>query len=221
MKFFEDFAYVLQMTLLTKIKILMSVLELNSKDRKSTGDKANISNPQVNRGCAPLRANRTSADCVQISLGPSIPYISLGVYHTGRFNASVAFLWLLLISKGKRLNQCTSMAMYLFNYENRPIGVCDTLWTIFVAFFRFLWYLLWFESETGKAGPTYGQRAIKWLLYYENRPTNLRRMFRTGIVAFCGPSCDLWCIPSVKRINHCTFMAKWLPCGLNQEKSTH
>ena len=60
---------------------------LNSKDRKSTRDKANISNPQVNRGCVPLTANRTSTDYVQISLGPSIPYIPLGVYHTGRFNA--------------------------------------------------------------------------------------------------------------------------------------
>ena len=46
-----------------------------------------MSNPKVNRGCAPLTANRTSADCVQISLGPSIPYIPLGVYRTGRFNA--------------------------------------------------------------------------------------------------------------------------------------
>ena len=46
-----------------------------------------MSNPKVNRGCAPLTANRTSADCVQISLGPSIPYIPLGVYHTGGFNA--------------------------------------------------------------------------------------------------------------------------------------
>ena len=63
------------------------VLELNSKDRKSTRDKANISNPKVNRGCDPLTANCISADCVQISLGPSIPYITLGVYRTGRFNA--------------------------------------------------------------------------------------------------------------------------------------
>ena len=65
----------------------MSVLGLNSKDRKSIRDKANISNPKVNRGCATLTANRTSADCVQISLGPSIPYIPLGVYHTEGFNA--------------------------------------------------------------------------------------------------------------------------------------
>ena len=57
------------------------------RQKKSTRDKANISNPKVNRGCAPLTANRTSADSVQISLGPSIPYIPLGVYHTGRFNA--------------------------------------------------------------------------------------------------------------------------------------
>ena len=56
----------------------------NSKDRKSTRDKATISNPKVNRGCAPFTANRTSADCVQISLEPSIPYIPLGVYRTGR-----------------------------------------------------------------------------------------------------------------------------------------
>ena len=70
-----------------KLKFLMSVLGLNSNDRKSTRDKANISNPKVNRVCAPLRAYRTSADCVQIWLGPSIPYIPLGVYHTGGFNA--------------------------------------------------------------------------------------------------------------------------------------
>ena len=70
-------------------KILMSVLGLNSIDRKSTGDKANISNPKVNRGCAPLTANGISADCVQISFGPSIPYIPLGVYHTGRFNTMI------------------------------------------------------------------------------------------------------------------------------------
>ena len=61
-----------------KKKILMSVLGIKSIDRKSTRDKANISNPKLNRGCAPLTANRTSADCVQISLGPSIPYIPLG-----------------------------------------------------------------------------------------------------------------------------------------------
>ena len=65
----------------------MSELGLNSKDRKSTRDKANISNPKVNRCCVQLTANRTSTDCVQISLGPSIPYIPLGIYHSGGFNA--------------------------------------------------------------------------------------------------------------------------------------
>ena len=69
-------------------KILMSELGLNSKDRKSTRDKTNISNPKVNRGCTPLTADRTSADCMQISLGPSIPYIPLKVYHTGGFSKS-------------------------------------------------------------------------------------------------------------------------------------
>ena len=64
----------------------MLVLELHSKDRKSAEDKANISNPKVNRGCLPFTANRTSADCVQISFGPSIQYIPLRVYRTGGFN---------------------------------------------------------------------------------------------------------------------------------------
>ena len=83
MKFFEDFVCIIQMILLTKIKNLDVGTELNYKDRKFTRDKANISNPKVNRGCAPLTANCTFADCVQTSLGPSIPYIPLGVYHTG------------------------------------------------------------------------------------------------------------------------------------------
>ena len=61
--------------------------EAHSKDRKSTKDKENISNPNVNRGCPPLTANRTSADCVQISLRPPIPYIPRRVYRTRGFNA--------------------------------------------------------------------------------------------------------------------------------------
>ena len=65
----------------------MLVLGLHSKDRKSARDKVNRSNPKVNRGCPPLTANRTSADCVQISLGPPKQYIPLRVYHTGGFNA--------------------------------------------------------------------------------------------------------------------------------------
>ena len=63
----------------------MLVLGLGSKDRKSTKDKANIGNPKVNRGCPPLTANRTSADCDENSLGPSIQYIPLRVYRTGGF----------------------------------------------------------------------------------------------------------------------------------------
>ena len=40
------------------------------QDRKSTRDKANISNPKVNRGCPPLTANRISADCAKFHLDP-------------------------------------------------------------------------------------------------------------------------------------------------------
>ena len=107
MKIFADFVCVLQMILLTKITILLSVLGLNSKDRKSTRDKANISNPKVNRGCVPLTANRISADCVQISLRPSKPYIPMGVYHTGGINAfkdSIKlFVLLLFLSESEEL----------------------------------------------------------------------------------------------------------------------
>ena len=71
-------------------KISVLVLGLHSKDKKSTKDKANISNPKVKRGFPPLKANHISADCVQISLGPSIQYIPLRVYHTGGFNAMEA-----------------------------------------------------------------------------------------------------------------------------------
>ena len=69
----------------------MLVLGLHSKGSKSIRDKANKSNPKVNRVCPPLTANRTSADCVQISLGPS-KHIPLRVYHTGGFNAMCSYL---------------------------------------------------------------------------------------------------------------------------------
>ena len=65
----------------------MLVLGLHMKDRMPNKDKANIGNPKVNRCCPLLTANRISADCVQIALGPSIQYIPLRVYHTGGFNA--------------------------------------------------------------------------------------------------------------------------------------
>ena len=82
----------------------MLVLELHSKDRESTKDKANISNPKVNRGCPQLTANRTSADCVQISLGPPIQNIPLRVYRAGGFNA----MWLI---HGTKTPQGQSVAM--------------------------------------------------------------------------------------------------------------
>ena len=40
-------------------KISMLVLELHSKDRTSTKDKANIGNPKVNRGCPPTASQQT------------------------------------------------------------------------------------------------------------------------------------------------------------------
>ena len=67
---FEDFVFVLQMT-----------------HSKYSRDKANMGNPQINRGCPLLTANRTSADCVWITSGPSMHHIPLWVYHTGGFNA--------------------------------------------------------------------------------------------------------------------------------------
>ena len=65
----------------------MLELGLHSKDRMSTKDKANIRNPKINIGCPPLTANRTPADCMQISLGSPIRYMPLRVYRTGGFNA--------------------------------------------------------------------------------------------------------------------------------------
>ena len=63
------------------------MLGLHSKDRKPTRDKSNIGNPKVNRGCPPPIANSTSADFDENSLGPSVHYIPLRVYHIGGFNA--------------------------------------------------------------------------------------------------------------------------------------
>ena len=83
----------------------MSVLGLNSKDRKSARDKANISNPKVNRGCAPLTANRTSADCVQISWTliniystGGLPYWGIQRYGASGMNKLYQIYWCLCIS---------------------------------------------------------------------------------------------------------------------------
>ena len=52
-----------------------TMLELgpHGKDRKYSRDKAYIGNPKVNIGCSPLTANRTSADCVDIT--PMLPVV--------------------------------------------------------------------------------------------------------------------------------------------------
>ena len=77
----------------------MLVLGPQRKDSKSTRDKVNISNPKVNRGCPSLTANCTLADCVRISLGPSIQSIPLRIYHTGGFNGMPTLLTLLNVAQ--------------------------------------------------------------------------------------------------------------------------
>ena len=71
------------------------VLGLGSKERKFIKDEANIGYPKVNRGCPPLTANRTSADCDENSLGPSIQYIPLRVYRTEVFQRYVEMVTLI------------------------------------------------------------------------------------------------------------------------------
>ena len=95
----------------------MLVLGLQYKDKKSTKDKANISNTKVNRDCPPLTANHTSADCVQISLGPSIQYIPLSVYRTGGFQRYDKYLCpygIENIISAYHFKQCELHPMYLW-----------------------------------------------------------------------------------------------------------
>ena len=68
----------------------MLVLGPRGNDGEYPRNKANIGNPKVNRDCPSLAANCTLADCMEITLGPSIQYIPLGVYRTGGFNAMKA-----------------------------------------------------------------------------------------------------------------------------------
>ena len=46
----------------------MLALGSHSKEKKSTRDKANIGNPEVNKGCPQLTANRTSANLWKVHL---------------------------------------------------------------------------------------------------------------------------------------------------------
>ena len=55
----------------------------DNKDRKSTGDKANISNPKLNRGCPPLTANHTSADCANFTWTLNTIYSTGGLPYWG------------------------------------------------------------------------------------------------------------------------------------------
>ena len=115
--FFEDFVCVLQMIILTKIKNIDVGTGAQQQRQEVYWDRANISNPKVNRACAPLTANRISADCVQISLGPSIPYIPLGVYHTGGFNAMlITHLAPVFLSTLSLITLCT-LSMSTLSYS--------------------------------------------------------------------------------------------------------
>ena len=66
-------------------KISMSELGLNSKDRKSTRDKANISNPKVNRGCAPFTTNcpHLSRLCAHFTWTLNTTYFTGGLPYWG------------------------------------------------------------------------------------------------------------------------------------------
>ena len=103
----------------------MLVLGLHIKDRK---DKANISNPKVNRGCPPLTANCTSADCVQISLGSSLQYIPLRVYRTGGFNAMIMYSKIFFFSVIKKIT------LVGYHYKNESNISCSgglKIWLIY------------------------------------------------------------------------------------------
>ena len=55
--------------------VLGPTTKIGIRDSK---DKANIGNLKVNRGCHSLIANRTSADCVENTPGPSVHHIPMG-----------------------------------------------------------------------------------------------------------------------------------------------
>ena len=80
--FFKDFSMCPLNDTFEK-KISMLVLGLHSKDRKSARNKANISNPKVNRGCPPLTAIRTSADCWNFTWTLNTIYSTEGLPYWG------------------------------------------------------------------------------------------------------------------------------------------
>ena len=66
------------------------------KDGKYLRNKANIGNPKVNRGWPSLTANHILADCMEITLGPSIKHIQLGVFWG--FQRDVKLRYIFMIS---------------------------------------------------------------------------------------------------------------------------
>ena len=75
-----------------KWKILMLVLGLNSKDRKSTWDKANISNPKINRDCPPLKPTIPQQTVRKFHLDPQY-----NIFHWGSSILGVSKLCVIII----------------------------------------------------------------------------------------------------------------------------
>ena len=140
----------------------IDMLKCIFKERKSTKDKANISNPKVNRG-APLTTKRTLADCVQISLGPSIPHIPLGVYHTGVFNA----MYTGTLATGIEVRNKTDALLpnkrilYIFRSPHRYNGIttCNSDYRLQSITAAHIWELL---KNTENGSRPFSHKSHRW-----------------------------------------------------------
>ena len=100
--FFVDFdgsIQIMQRTLMTIF--FMWVLGSSLNDRKSSKDKSDIGNSKANIGWSQSIVNHTSAECVQISLGPSPRHIVIEHHLTGRVNV------MMILYSRKRLLELT------------------------------------------------------------------------------------------------------------------
>ena len=102
-----------------KWKISMLVLGLHSKDRKSTKDKGNISNPKVNRGCPTLTANTASQQTVfKFDLDPQYT-----IFHRGSTVLGVCYVDMLMYSDHLQnwldLSRSLSILLILAAFRNR------------------------------------------------------------------------------------------------------
>ena len=118
----------------------MFVLWPRGKDRKYPRDKPNIGNPEVNKGCPSLTANPTLADYMEITFGPSIQHIPLGVYCTGGFNAMwpIPKEWI-LYNNSVGIHHETTVCVVCFDMFSRNVPRCDV---IIVRFFMFMHCIL-------------------------------------------------------------------------------